>query len=100
MILTKYKDVIRQAAYELAVPIVGISVNYLTYAAGTPVLDIGVRAADKRHVDTCKEFLTTLRDVLGDSQQFTLSVVPVSVADNCDVQIVRDKKWVYEQPHV
>lgn len=100
MILTKYKDVIRQAAYELAVQIVGISVNYLTHAAGTPVLDIGVRATDKRHVDTCKEFLTTLRDALGDSQPFTLSVVPVSVADDCDVQIVRDKKWVYEQPHV
>lgn len=94
--MNKYKDAIMDAVWDARVTSIGMDAEDLESTADFPTLVLGVRAADKRHVDTCKEFLTTLRDALGDSQPFTLSVVPVSVADDCDVQIVRDKKWVYE----
>ena len=88
--INKYKDAIMDAAWDASVTSIGLDAEDMLDTADFPTLVLGVRS-----VDVPTEFINTLKEVLGASQPFLVTVVPVNVADNCDVLLVKNKKWVY-----
>lgn len=93
--VNKYKDAIMDAAWDASVTSIGLDAEDMLDTADFPTLVLGVRSVDMRRVDVPTEFINTLKEVLGESQPFLVTVVPVNVANNCDVLLVKNKKWVY-----
>lgn len=95
--LNKYKEAIMDAVWDARVTSIGMDAEDLESTADFPTLVLVVWSACGDVKSVKKTFMSTITSMLKDDQPFTFEVTSVRDADKCDVILLRNGKWVYEQ---
>ena len=98
--LSKYKETIMNAAWDSDVSVIGMDAEDIKSTADFPTLVLGVWSACGDVKNVKKIFMSTIISMLKDDQPFTFEVTSVRDAERCDVILLRNGKWIYEQSHV